>query len=94
VKSDLQKERYNRKICQHNFWFTTGEARSQHHFFTVIYPVKPGAGDPVISRLDDYTAKVQADGEVDIISFDKNTDFPATLIVDLEAFRQPVSFGN
>lgn len=29
---------------------------------------------------------------LDIISFDEDTKFPATIIVDLEAFRNPIKF--
>ena len=94
VKLDLQKRRYNTKVCQHNFWFTTSEPRADHHFLTIVYPVKPGTEDPVITRLDNNTVKVEKDSEIDIISFDKNTKFPATLLVDLDAFRQPISFKN
>jgi hypothetical protein len=92
VALDMQKRKYRKKVCQHNFWFTSQEARSAYHFLTVVYPVKPGTVDPVITRLDDYTVQIEKDNESDIISFDKNTKFPATLIIDLEAFRQPVSF--
>jgi hypothetical protein len=92
VKLDLQNRRYNTKVCQHNFWFTTTEPRSDHQFLTVVYPVEPGTADPVITSLDNSTVKVEKEGEIDVISFDKNTKFPATLIVDIEVFRQPISF--
>lgn len=91
---DMERKMYRSKVCQHNFWFTTKEPRSDHHFLTVVYPVKPGTADPVITRLDDNTVKVEKDGEIDIISFDKNTKLPATIIVDLEALRKPISFGE
>jgi hypothetical protein len=89
---DMKEERYRRKVCQHNFWFTSKEARSEYHFFTVIYPVKPGMQDPLITRLDDNTVKVVSEDATDIISFNKQTSFPVTHIIDLEAFRNPVSF--
>jgi len=89
---DMKEERYRRKVCQHNLWFTSKEARSDYHFFTVIYPVKPGMNDPRITRLDDNTVKVESEKAIDIISFDKETSFPATVIIDLAAFREPISF--
>jgi hypothetical protein len=92
VNMDMENERYRSKVCQHNLWFTTKEPKSDHHFFTIVYPVKPGTNDPVITRLDNNTVKVEKDGEKDIISFDKNTSLPATLIIDMEAFRKPVVF--
>ncbi len=91
---DMKKEEYRSKVCQHNFWFTNKKPQSNYHFLTVVYPVKPGTEDPVITRLDDNTVKVEKDGETDIISFDKETALPATLIVDIEAFRQPVQFNE
>jgi hypothetical protein len=89
---DMQESKYRRKVCYHNFWFTTEKPQSDHHFLVVLYPVKPGTADPVITRLDNNTVKVEKDGDTDIISFDKNTKFPATHIIDLEKFRNPVSF--
>jgi hypothetical protein len=56
--------------------------------------VEPGSADPVITRLDNNTVKVQKEGETDVISFDKNTKFPATLVIDIEAFRQTISFKD
>ncbi|MBN2413570.1 DUF4962 domain-containing protein [candidate division KSB1 bacterium] len=91
---DMKNPRYRSKVCYHNFWFTTTKPASDFYFLTVIYPVEPGTKDPIITRLDDNTVKVEKDGEIDIISFDKDTKFPATLIVDLDAFRQPVQFGE
>ena len=92
VVRDMQREEYRKMVCQHNFWFTTRTPKSEHHFLTVVYPVKPGTDDPVITRLDDYTVKVEKDGDTDIISFDRETTLPATLIVDIEALQGPIQF--
>jgi hypothetical protein len=89
---DMEEEKYRQKVCQHNFWFTTKKSHSDFHFFAVVYPVKPGTEDPLITRLDNNTVKIEKDGETDVISFDKDTTFPATLVIDLDAFREPVSF--
>jgi len=91
---EMKRKRYRDMVAQHNLWFTTKESKSAHNFFTVIYPVKPATSNPVITRLDNNTVKVEKDGEVDIISFDKNTKFPATLVVDLDAFRKPIALGE
>lgn len=91
---DMEDKRYREKVCAHNFWFTSKKAESDFHFLTVIYPVQPGTSEPEISRLDDYTVKIEKNGESDIISFDKNTKYPATLVVDLDAFRKPIQFEN
>jgi len=91
VALDMQREEYRKVVCQHNFWFTTKEPYSDYH---VVYPIKPGTEDPIITRLDDNTVKVEKDGDTDIISFDKGTKFPATLIADIKAFRQPIDFNK
>ena len=92
TKLDMEVERYRKKVCQHNFWFTTRTPSDNHHFMVVVYPVEPGTKDPKITRLDDNTVKVEKDWEIDLISFDKNTKYSATVIIDLEAFRKPVRF--
>ncbi|MEQ6119803.1 heparinase II/III family protein [Reichenbachiella sp. MALMAid0571] len=92
VAKDMKREDYRNKVCAHNFWFTTEKPLKNHHFLTVIYPVKPNTEAPVIERLDDYTVKIEKDGDVDIVSFDKGTKHAATLIIDKEAFQLPVRF--
>jgi hypothetical protein len=88
---DMQEERYRKAVAQHNLWFTTKDPYSDYHFLSVVYPVKPGTENPVITRLDANTVKIVKDGETDIVSFDKNTKFPATLIVDLQALSKPIA---
>jgi hypothetical protein len=90
----MEVEKYRKKVAQHNLWLTTKEPVSDHHFLTVIYPVKPGTEPPVITRLDNHTAKIESGGESDIVSFDKNTEHPATLIIDLDAFRKPIALNG
>jgi hypothetical protein len=90
----MEEEKYRKKVAQHNFWFTTKKPVSDHHFLTVVYPVKPGTEAPVITRLDNSTVKIVKESETDIVSFDKNTKFPATIVVDLEALRKPIVFGG
>jgi hypothetical protein len=76
-------------IPAHNFWFTAARPASAFQFLAVIFPVKPGAAEPRITRLDDLTVKVESGGDTDVISFDARTKHPATIRVDLDAFRQP-----
>lgn len=91
---DMKDDRYRKMVCAHNLWLTTKEPKDQYHFLTVLYPVKPGTQEPVITRLDDNTVKIEKDGELDLVSFDKDTKYPATLVVDLDAFRKPIQFYN
>ncbi|MEP6664323.1 MAG: hypothetical protein ABJC04_11740, partial [Verrucomicrobiota bacterium] len=69
----------------HAIWTNTKLKAKTGHFLTVIYPVKPGNDVPEIIRKDDYTVEVNNGSEHDIISFDANTSFPATIKVDLKA---------
>ncbi len=98
---DFSRNKYTRKevvenpkaaeiIPAHNFWFTNRRPQANFHFLVVIYPVKPGAADPKITPLDDFTVRVEAGGQTDLISFDASTKLPATLRVDLQAFREPM----
>jgi len=80
--------------AQH-FWFTNRQAASRFQFLTVIYPVNPDGGEePAITRLDDLSVKVEADGLTDIISFDPETKLPVTHVVDLPAFRRPIEIDE
>ncbi len=94
VALDMKEPRYNKNICKDNYWFTTKNPESNFHFLVVIYPVKPGTEDPVITRMDDNTVKVEKDGETDIVSFDINTKIPTTIKVDLNELRAPIKFGD
>ncbi len=67
----------------HALWYSNRTLRKDWRFLTVIYPVKAGDPAPVIRRLDDFTVEVTNGSEQDVISFDKNTTKPATVIVDL-----------
>lgn len=66
----------------HALWYNNRTPAKNWRFLTVIYPVKAGDPTPLIRRLDDYTVEVTNGSEVDVISFDKNTTQPATIIID------------
>jgi hypothetical protein len=57
------------------------------HFLSVIYPIKPGDGTPVVTPLDDYTVAVAnaAGTERDVISFDPSQAARADFAVDYQA---------
>jgi hypothetical protein len=63
-------------------WISNQTPTNTFHFMTVIYPVRPGGTAPQITRLDDYTVAVTNGTQGDVVSFDPNTKFPATLIVN------------
>jgi len=66
----------------HALWISNKIPATNFHFMTVIYPVRPGGAAPQITRLDDYTVAVTNGAQADVVSFDPNTQFPATLIVN------------
>ena len=70
----------------HALWISNTQKQRNFHFMSVIYPQKPGATAPTITRIDDFTARVvNDDGSVDVISFNPDTA-PAdtTILIDLE----------
>ena len=83
VEDRGRAQRSREMVAEHNIWLTTRGKHSQWRFVAVIYPVPPGGPRPVIERLDDLTVRVEAGGEVDVISFDPQTKHPANVTVDL-----------
>lgn len=65
-------------------WVKNKALATQFHFLTVVYPVKPGTAAPQIRRVDDFTVEVVNGAERDVISFDRNTSHPATMIIDVQ----------
>lgn len=68
-------------IRSNALWFSNTQPTNSFHFMTVIYPVPPGGNPPQITRLDDDTVAVTNGSQGDVISFNPNTTFPATLVV-------------
>jgi len=69
-------------------WAYNRTPASNWHFMTVIYPVKWGDSPPVITRIDDYTVKVQKGGTTDTISFTPGSYQP-TVSLQLQAGPSP-----
>ncbi len=78
----------SRFVAEHNIWLTTRQKQSVWRFTTVIYPVAPGGQTPKIERLDGLTIRITAGDNVDVISFDPKTKYPANIIVDLPTDRR------
>jgi hypothetical protein len=76
-------------IRAHAMWVSNRTPATNFHFLSVVYPIKPGTLPPEIKRLDDYTVEVTNGDEHDVISFDSQTEHPATLIVDVAAIAPP-----
>jgi len=91
---EIAKRGFLKRFAAHHFWFTNTEPASSFHFMTVIYPVRPGAAEPKITRLDDLTVKIEAEGRSDVISFDPTRSGQATFVVDLPAMRRPIELPS
>jgi hypothetical protein len=79
------------KYWANTIWIYNKTRATNWHFMSVVYPVKAGESAPIITRLDDYTVRVQKDAEEDVISFDANTTHPATIVVSLAGAAPSVS---
>lgn len=74
-------------------WWNTAVPTNVWKTGWVIYPVKNGEAAPTIQRLDNLTVSVTSGTDTDVISFDPNTTFPATLVVDVNAIQPPAAPG-
>lgn len=63
-------------------WFNNAQPTNSFHFMTVIYPVPPGGSIPQITPLDDYTVAITNGAEGDVITFNTNTSYTPTLMVN------------
>jgi hypothetical protein len=69
-------------------WANNNTPTNNWHFMTVIYPVKWGDAPPIITRIDDYTVKVQKGGTTDTINF-APSGYQPTLTLQLQAGPAP-----
>jgi len=76
----IRKEEH---IAGHNIYISNRTKAEDFHFLTVIAPVRPGEGFPVIRRLDEKTVEVAGT----IVSFDPKTARNADIVVDVPALR-------
>jgi hypothetical protein len=74
----------------HAIWVSNRTPTTNWHFMSVIYPVRQGETPPVVTRLDDFSVRVQRGADDDLISFNPARRDASTYI-DLEAMRLPSS---
>jgi len=72
-------------VAEHNLYFTTRAPAARWRFLCVIVPYPAHQAGEVrrVERLDDLTVRVTAFAGTDVISFDPDTQHPATVRVDL-----------
>ncbi len=78
------------------FWIYNKTPTTNWHFLSVVYPVKSGETAPTITRLDDYTVRVQKGVDDDIITFNTNSAYAdqATLIVAVPGIAVTTRLGQ
>jgi hypothetical protein len=79
-----------------NIWVYNKTATTNWHFGWVVYPVKWGGPAPSITRIDDYSVRVQCGDNDDTIAINP-TNSPTTFTLDLSgsslgALRPPGNF--
>ena len=74
--------------CNGSIWAYNNAPTNNWHFLTVVYPVKWGDAAPTITRIDDYTVKVETHGISDTISFTPGSSQPSVSL-QLQAGPQP-----
>ncbi|HIE52294.1 MAG TPA: DUF4962 domain-containing protein [Armatimonadetes bacterium] len=80
---DYRKWRKEGPLCAHNLWISNRRPASQFHFLAVIYPYRSSGPEPVITRVDDWTVRVEWGTEVsDLIHFGTQPPPGATFVVD------------
>jgi len=74
-------------IPAHHLWISNRQKTSDFHFMTVIYPSRAEKPVPEIRRLDDRTVEVICDSRRDVVSFDADSKYDPTIVVDLKAIE-------
>ena len=73
---------------EHTIWIGTREPAHRWGFLSVIFPYRSSDPEPQIVRLDDLTARVsQGPEQEETISFDRNTEHRAGVVVDYGKIR-------
>lgn len=86
TQEDYRQWRKGDILCGHHLWVSNRQPAAQWRFLAVVYPTRPGQAAPPIQRVDDNTVRVGND----VLCFDPASPAAsrATLLVDVEAFRQ------
>jgi len=74
-------------LFAHNLWISNRTPVTQHNFLVVIFPYREGEREPVITRLDDLTVRVDSSDISDVISFDRNCPYEPDIVIDYVTMR-------
>jgi hypothetical protein len=69
-------------LFAHNLWISNRTPVTQHHFLVVIFPYREGEHEPAITRLDDFTIRVESSDISDVISFVRNCPYEPDIVID------------
>lgn len=79
---DYRKYGQDDRLFTHNIWINNSTPTNEFEFLAVIFPYKETETEPVITKLDDLTVKVEYGGFKDVISFDVNSTYSPDITVD------------
>ncbi len=74
-------------LFQHNIWVSNSTPANEFQFLTVVFPDMNDDSEPIITRLDDATVRIQCGSESDVISFDPGSPHNPDIVVDYRALR-------
>jgi hypothetical protein len=74
-------------LFAHNLWISNRTPATQHHFFVVVFPYRESEPQPTITRLDDFTVRVESSDISDVVSFDRNCPYEPDIVVDYATMR-------
>jgi len=74
-------------LFAHNLWISNRTPVAEQHFLAVIFPYRQGESAPDITRLDDFTVRIESSDISDVISFDRDCTLHSDIIVDYKSIR-------
>lgn len=74
-------------LFEHNIWVSNSTPANDFQFLAVVFPYRDSDPEPIITKLDDMTVKIEYGTEVDIISYDPDSKHSPDILVDYEALR-------
>jgi hypothetical protein len=86
-KRTAREKKRDLPVFAHNLWISNRTPVTQRSFLAVIFPYREGDPEPRITRLDDFTTRVEYSGGSDTISFDRDCPHQPDIVVDYANLR-------
>lgn len=74
-------------LFQHNIRVSNSVPANEFQFLAVVFPYRDSDPEPVITRLDDATVRIQYGSETDTISYDLGSPYHPDIAVDYRTLR-------